>query len=66
MLSPDIVIDITDYTEIKRKAMARHASQGLIGGAFEERVRSQGEWWGRVAGVKQAEAFKTVLSGRFS
>ena len=66
MLSPDILIDITDYIEIKREAMARHVSQGLVGGAFEERVRSQGEWWGSVAGVKRTEAFKTVMSGRLS
>ena len=66
MLSPDIVIDITNYIEIKREAMARHVSQGLVGGAIEELVRSQGEWWGRVAGVKRAEAFKTVMSGRLS
>ena len=66
LLPPDIVIDITDYIESKKEAMARHASQGLAEGVFENRVRLQGEWWGRVAGVKRAEAFKTVLNGRFS
>ena len=63
-LSPDIVIEISDYVDIKREAMGRHVSQGLLGSAVEERIRFQGEWWGRTVGVQRAEAFKTVVDGR--
>jgi len=56
-LSPDVLIDITDYHETKWEALQKHRSQRIA----YDRVRVTDEYWGKVAGVKYAEPFRTII-----
>jgi len=59
-LSPDVLIDTTEYHEIKRVALSKHKSQRIP----YERWRMTDEYWGvKVAGVKYAEVFRSVARG---
>lgn len=58
-LSPDTLVDITNYHEVKLEALRRHKSQRIS----LDRVRVTDEYWGKVAGVKYAEPFKLILRG---
>ncbi|MEW6355823.1 MAG: PIG-L deacetylase family protein [Planctomycetota bacterium] len=58
-LSPDVLIDISDYHPTKWEALQRHRSQRIAW----DRVRVTDEYWGKVAGVKYAEAFRTISRG---
>ncbi|MBN1675065.1 MAG: PIG-L family deacetylase [Kiritimatiellae bacterium] len=64
LLAPDVLIDITDWMEIKLRAMACHKSQYLDTEPQRERALRQCAWWGGVAGVTYAEPFKRVASAR--
>ncbi len=57
LLTPDVLIDITAYQELKVAAMQAHRSQRLP----LDRVRMTDQYWGRVAGVPFAEPFRTVV-----
>jgi len=56
-LSPDVLIDISQYRDLKVEAMRAHRSQRL---PFE-RIEMTDRYWGRVAGVPFAEPFRTVV-----
>ena len=56
-LSPDALVDITKYHEMKLEALRRHKSQRID----LERVTNTDKYWGRVAGTTYAEAFRTVI-----
>ena len=53
---PDVFVDITDTLELKRKALAAHASQ--LGPDWEERVTARARELGERAGVEYAEGFR--------
>ena len=59
-LAPDVLIDITEYHDIKFEALSLHKSQRIP----LDRVNQTDAYWGKVAGVKYAEAFKLILRGQ--
>ena len=56
-LSPNVLIDVTDYYPLKVEALRAHQSQNVP----LDCVRNTDEYWGRVAGAEVAEAFRTVI-----
>ena len=56
-LSPDVLVDITKYHEMKLESLRRHKSQRID----LNRVIATDTYWGRVAGAPFAEAFRTVI-----
>ena len=54
---PDVLVDITEQFSTKLEAIRAHRSQRIS----LERFTMIAEHWGQVAGVKYAEAFRTVF-----
>jgi len=62
-IPPDTFVDISGYLEIKYKAFLKHKSQ-----ATQKRktfIKERASSWGNKIGVKYAEAFRTIIKGKF-
>lgn len=57
---PDIIIDITEFIEIKLKAIAQHRTQLVTIPDWQERIKQMGVRFGEKEGFAYAEIFKQV------
>jgi len=57
---PDMVVDITDYIDLKLRAIAEHKSQIEHIPDWQDRIREMGARFGRERGYSYAEIFKRV------
>jgi LmbE family N-acetylglucosaminyl deacetylase len=57
---PDIILDITEFMELKLKAIAQHKTQIETIPNWQERIRQMGARFGEKEGFPYAEIFKQV------
>ena len=62
--SPEIVVDISGFIDLKMEALACHASQFKDCAAVEKRVRERGAELGQPRGFAFAEAFEPIVIER--
>ncbi len=62
--NPRVVVDITDFMDLKLKALACHASQFSDFAAVEKRVRDRSAELGETKGYAYAEAFDRIVLQR--
>jgi LmbE family N-acetylglucosaminyl deacetylase len=62
--NPHVVVDVSDFMDLKIKALACHASQFSDFAAVEKRVRERSAELGKTKGYAYAEAFDRIVMAR--